>query len=305
MDHQPPPFFKRGPAPLAQLSFYAALSVSLLFVDLRFHTLEVIRQGISLITHPLQKVAQSPIALLNNTGGYFSDVSQLEDENIRLKHLQMENAKELLRTQQLESENIRLRRLLEIKERQKLNGRIAQILYAARDPYSRKVVIDKGINDNIITGQPVIDDAGVVGQVTRIFPFVSEVTLITDKNQAVPVQVIRNGLRSVVFGLGTGKLELRFMPINADIQEGDMLVTSGLDTVFLPGLPVARVLKVERDASYSFARIYCEPIASAENFGEVIVLDPQAVTPLPEELTEEKSEKKTASKKRRSTARRR
>ena len=305
MDHQPPPFFKRGPAPLAQLSFYAALSVSLLFVDLRFHTLEVIRQGISLITHPLQKVAQSPIALLNNTGGYFSDVSQLEDENIRLKHLQMENAKELLRTQQLESENIRLRRLLEIKERQKLNGRIAQILYAARDPYSRKVVIDKGINDNIITGQPVIDDAGVVGQVTRIFPFVSEVTLITDKNQAVPVQVIRNGLRSVVFGLGTGKLELRFMPINADIQEGDMLVTSGLDTVFLPGRPVARVLKVERDASYSFARIYCEPIASAENFGEVIVLDPQAVTPLPEELTEEKSEKKTASKKRRSTARRR
>lgn len=305
MDHQPPPFFKRGPAPLAQLSFYAALSVSLLFVDLRFHTLEVIRQGISLITHPLQKVAQSPIALLNNTGGYFSDVSQLEAENTRLKHLQMENARELLRTQQLESENIRLRRLLEIKERQKLNGRIAQILYAARDPYSRKVVIDRGINDNIITGQPVIDDAGVVGQVTRIFPFVSEVTLITDKNQAVPVQVIRNGLRSVVFGLGTGKLELRFMPINADIQEGDMLVTSGLDTVFLPGLPVARVLKVERDASYSFARIYCEPIASAENFGEVIVLDPQAVTPLPEELTEEKSEKKTASKKRRSTARRR
>ncbi len=305
MDHQPPPFFKRGPAPLAQLSFYAALSVSLLFVDLRFHTLEIIRQGISLITHPLQKVAQSPIALLNNTGGYFSDVSQLEAENTRLKHLQMENARELLRTQQLESENIRLRRLLEIKERQKLNGRIAQILYAARDPYSRKVVIDRGINDNIITGQPVIDDAGVVGQVTRIFPFVSEVTLITDKNQAVPVQVIRNGLRSVVFGLGTGKLELRFMPINADIQEGDMLVTSGLDTVFLPGLPVARVLKVERDASYSFARIYCEPIASAENFGEVIVLDPQAVTPLPEELTEEKSEKKTASKKRRNTARRR
>ena len=305
MDHQPPPFFKRGPAPLAQLSFYAALSVSLLFVDLRFHTLEIIRQGISLITHPLQKVAQSPIALLNNTGGYFSDVSQLEAENTRLKHLQMKNARELLRTQQLESENIRLRRLLEIKERQKLNGRIAQILYAARDPYSRKVVIDRGINDNIITGQPVIDDAGVVGQVTRIFPFVSEVTLITDKNQAVPVQVIRNGLRSVVFGLGTGKLELRFMPINADIQEGDMLVTSGLDTVFLPGLPVARVLKVERDASYSFARIYCEPIASAENFGEVIVLDPQAVTPLPEELTEEKSEKKTASKKRRNTARRR
>lgn len=305
MDHQPPPFFKRGPAPLAQLSFYAALSLSLLFVDLRFHTLEVIRQGVSLITYPLQKIAQSPVALLNNTGSYFSEVSQLEAENLHLKHLQMESAKELLRTQQLESENIRLRRLLDIKERQKLNGRIAQILYAARDPYSRKVVIDKGINDKIIIGQPVIDDAGVVGQVTRIFPFVSEVTLITDKNQAVPVQVIRNGLRSVVFGLGTGELELRFMPINADIQEGDMLVTSGLDTVFLPGLPVARILKVERDTSYSFARIYCESIASVENFGEVIVLDPQVVTPLPEELTEEKPEKKTTSKNKRSSARRR
>ena len=134
-----------------------------------------------------------------------------------------------------------------------------------------------------------MDHAGLIGQVTRIFPFVSEVTLITDKDQAVPVQIVRNGLRSVVFGLGDGQLELRFMPANADVQNGDILVTSGLDGIFLPGLPVAKVVHIERDTSYSFARIYCAPIAGVENFGEIMILDPRETTPLPEQLRREAS----------------
>jgi len=121
--------------------------------------------------------------------------------------------------------------------------------------------------------------AGVVGQVTRVFPFSAEVTLITDKDQAVPVQIVRNGMRSVAFGLGNGQLELKYMPANADVQPGDVLVTSGLDGIYLPGFPVARVINVERDSAYSFARIYCAPIAAVENFGEVMVLDPRK--PLP------------------------
>ena len=285
MDHQPPPFFKRGPAPLARLSFYAALSLSLIFIDSRFQTLELARQGISVFTQPLQQLAHAPVGALENAGDYFASVSRLQDDNARLKRAQLDSAEALLRLRQLEAENERLRRLLEVKGRQKTEGRVAQILYAARDPFTRRVVIDKGQQDKIAAGQPVVDDAGLVGQVTRVFPFVSEVTLITDKEQAIPVQIVRNGLRSVVFGLGSGQLELRFMPANADVQNGDLLVTSGLDGVFLPGLPVARVVHIERDTSYSFARIYCEPVGGVENHGEVMIIEARTPVALPTELS--------------------
>ena len=289
MNHQPPPFFKRGPAPLARLSFYATLSLALIFIDSRFQTLELLRRGLSLFTHPVQQAAQIPVDLFQNGAGYVSSLANLQEENARLKHAQLDGAEDLMRTRQLEAENERLRKLLDVKQRQKANGRVAQILYAARDPFSRRVIVDKGQQDKITAGQPAVDHAGLIGQVTRIFPFVSEVTLITDKDQAVPVQIVRNGLRSVVFGLGDGQLELRFMPANADVQNGDVLVTSGLDGIFLPGLPVAKIVHIERDTSYSFARIYCAPIAGVENFGEIMILDPRETTPLPEQLRREAS----------------
>ena len=282
MDHQPPPFFKRGPAPLAQLSFYAMLSLALLFFDSRFQALELLRQGVSLFTHPLQQAAHAPIDVLRNSADYFSSLSRLEDENTRLKRAQLENAETILRTQQLEIENERLRKLLDVRERQKVNGQVAQIVYAARDPFSRRVIVDKGLQDKITAGQPVVDDAGIVGQVTRVFPFVSEITLITDKDQAVPVQILRTGQRSVVFGLGNGQLELRYLPATTDGQNGDILVTSGLDGIFPRGLPVARVVHIERDTAYSFARIHCAPVAGVETFGEIMVLDRLESTPIPD-----------------------
>jgi rod shape-determining protein MreC len=287
MDHQPPPFFKRGPAPLAQLSFYAALSLALIFVDSRFQTLELLRQGASMFTHPMQQVAHAPVELIQNAGTYVSGIARYQEENARLKRAQLDGVETMLRTRQLEAENERLRTLLELKGRLKANGRVTQILYAARDPFSRRVIVDKGQQDKIVAGQPVVDGIGVVGQVTRVFPFVSEITLITDKDQAIPVQIVRNGLRSVVFGLGNGQLELRFMPANADVQNGDLLVTSGLDGIFLPGFPVAKVVHIERDTSYSFARIYCEPVAGVENFGDVMVLDPRETIALPAQITSE------------------
>ena len=287
MDHQPPPFFKRGPAPVALLSFYVALSAALLVVDVRLQTLEVLRQALSMFTHPVQQFAHLPAQVLDNAGGYFASLTRLQDENAQLKRSRLDNVAILLRTQQLEVENERLRKLLGVKQRQQASGQVAQILYAARDPYSRRIVVDKGQQDKVVAGQPVIDDAGIVGQVTRVYPFVAEVTLITDKEQAVPVQIVRTGLRSVVFGLGNGQLELRFLPANADVQNGDVLVTSGLDGVFLPGFPVATVVHIERDTSYSFARIFCMPLAGVENFSEVMVLDPRPAISLPEQLASE------------------
>jgi rod shape-determining protein MreC len=284
MDHQPPPFFKRGPAPLARLSFYAMLSLALLFVDSRFRTLELVRQSISLFTQPIQQAAHTPAGFLREWTDYFSGLSRLKEENALLKRNRLLSGETLLRTRQLEAENERLRRLLEVRELQKVSGRVAQIIYSPRDPFSRRVVVDKGQQDLLSVGQPVVDDAGVVGQVTRVFPFVSEITLITDQDQAVPVQILRTGQRSVVFGLGDGRLELRFLPTSADLQNGDVLLTSGLDGVFPRGLPVAKILHVERDASYTFARVYCQPFAGVENFSEVMVLDRRETLAVPEEL---------------------
>lgn len=301
MDQQPPPFFKRGPAPLARLSFYAALSISLLFVDARFQTLELLRTTLSLITHPLQQAAHAPVELINNAGHYISSIERAQEENTRLKRIQLESASTLLRLRQLESDNAHLRKLLDIRERQQVDGQVARIAYAARDPFARRIVVDKGQQNNIEAGQPVIDEIGVVGQVTRTFPFASEITLITDKEQSVPVQIVRNGLRSVVFGLGSGQLELRFMPANADVQNGDLLVTSGLDGIFPTGLPVARVTHIERDTSYFFARIFCEPLAGVENYSEVLVLAKRVPEAIPEEALSPKNKQtaKPGSKKKR------
>ena len=278
-NHAPPPFFKQGPAPLALLTFYIAISLAIFVVDLRFRSLELLRQSIALVVDPVQRVAQTPGSLVDYAATYLQGLQALQQENSQLKHAQLNIAPNLQRLAQLEAENDRLRKLLTVKEREKANGQVAQILYTTRDPFSRKVIVDKGQQSGIVAGQPAIDETGVVGQVTRVFAFSAEITLITDKDQAVPIQVVRNGQRSVVFGLGNGQLELRYMPANADIQVGDLLVTSGLDGVYLPGFPVAKVVNIERDSAYSFARIFCVPIAGVENFGEVMVLDPR--TPLP------------------------
>jgi len=279
IDHAPPPFFKRGPAPLALLTFYIAISLAIFVVDLRFRSLELLRQSIALVVDPVQRVAQTPGSLVDHAAGYLQGMQALQTENNELKHAKLTNAPDLERMAQLEAENERLRKLLAVKEREKAKGQVAQILYTARDPFSRKVIVDKGQQSGLVAGQPAIDEAGVVGQVTRVFPFSAEVTLITDKDQAVPVQIVRSGQRSVVFGLGNGQLELRYMPANADIQVGDLLVTSGLDGIYLPGFPVAKVVNIERDSAYSFARIFCVPVAGVENFGEVMVLDPRQALP--------------------------
>lgn len=281
ISHAPPPFFKRGPAPVALLTFYVATSIALFVVDLKYHSVDLLRQAVAVVVDPLQRLAQTPAATIAEIGRYFQDLDRVQDENGRLRRAQLDTAPNLARLAHLEAENGHLRRLLDMKEREKADGKVAHILYATRDPFSRRIVVDKGLQAGIAAGQPVIDEAGVVGQVTRTFPFSSEITLITDKDQVVPVQVVRTGMRSVVYGLGNGNLDLRYIPANADIQEGDMLVTSGLDGVFLPGFPVARVVGVQRDGSYSFARIVCKPVAGVEHFGEVLILNPRQIPPMP------------------------
>jgi rod shape-determining protein MreC len=291
--HSPPPFFKRGPAPLARLMFFVSLSITLLVADIRFHTLEAVRQGVATVLWPVQRIAYVPVDAGMDLREYFSTLYALKTENEQLRKRELATANQLLRQGHLEEENRRLRALLDMRERQPAEGRVAEILYAARDPFTRRIIVDKGSNAGVEPGQPVIDELGVLGQVTRTYVFTSEVTLLTDKDQAIPVQVLRSGLRAVLAGAGAGTMELRFLASNADVQPGDTLVTSGLDGVYLPGLPVAKVVNIDRDNSFSFARIDCAPIAGVERHGQVLILGRRVTPPLPAEAapTSEKPSK--------------
>ncbi|HMV54917.1 MAG TPA: rod shape-determining protein MreC [Rhodocyclaceae bacterium] len=278
--HGPPPFFKRGPAPLARLFFFLIVCLVLLIADLRYRYLETLRQAIAVVAYPIQAAAYAPVDVARSVSDYFSSVRSLTESNAELVRKQVEVAGRLLRQDGIEQENARLRALLDLKARQPSSGVVAEILYNTRDVFSRRVIIDKGTQHGIATGQAVIDDAGVIGQVTRVYPLQAEVTLLTDKDQAVPVQITRNGLRAVMFGAGNGQLELRFLAANADVQVGDAVVTSGLDGIFLPGLPVAKVMRIDRDSSYSFARILCQPAAGIEQHGTALVLASREALPV-------------------------
>ena len=270
--HSPPPFFKRGPAPLAKLVFFGLVSLALLISDLNLRYLDAFRQGLSVLAYPLQMAAATPADFVRNASNYFSSLVRLQIENKELKSRQLQGAERLLRLDQLEQENRHLRALLEARERQPVKSVVAEIMYTAKDPFSRKVILDKGDQAGIAAGQAVVDESGVIGQITRVFPMQSELTLLTDKDQAIPVMIVRSGLRAVLFGSGNGLMELRYLAANADVQPGDRVVTSGLDGVFLPGLPVATVVKVERDQAQTFARIPCLPAAGVEQFSHVLVL---------------------------------
>jgi rod shape-determining protein MreC len=216
--------------------------------------------------------AATPADFVRNASNYFSSLVRLQIENKELKSRQLQGAERLLRLDQLEQENRHLRALLEARERQPVKSVVAEIMYTAKDPFSRKVILDKGDQAGIAAGQAVVDESGVIGQITRVFPMQSELTLLTDKDQAIPVMIVRSGLRAVLFGSGNGLMELRYLAANADVQAGDKVVTSGLDGVFLAGLPVATVAKVERDQAQTFARIPCLPAAGVEQFSHVLVL---------------------------------
>ncbi len=270
--HSPPPFFKRGPAPLAKLVFFVIVSLALLVSDLNLRYLEAFRQGLSVLAYPLQMAAATPADFVRNASNYFSSLVRLQIENKDLKSKQLQGAERLLRLDQLEQENRHLRALLDARERQPVKSVVAEIMYTAKDPFSRKVILDKGDQAGIAAGQAVVDESGVIGQITRVFPMQSELTLLTDKDQAIPVMIVRSGLRAVLFGSGNGLMELRYLAANADVQPGDKVVTSGLDGVFLAGLPVATVAKVERDQAQTFARIPCLPAAGVEQFSHVLVL---------------------------------
>ncbi len=299
--HEPPPFFRRGPSPLARLAFFSLLSLALLVADSRWSYLETMRQSIALVLTPLQAVASWPGEAMARVGNYFASQRTLQEENQSLQGQLLAQAKAVQAYEDLVRENGRLRALLQVRERYGGTSVAAEVLYGGRDPFRQKLVIGFPASFEVKPGQAVIDETGVVGQVTRSFSGQAEVTLLTDKDHAVPVRVRRSGLRSVLYGAGAGRLpELRFTAANADIQPGDVLVTSGIDGVYPPDLAVATVASVERETGLMFARIVCHPSAGVEKSRHLLVLAPPAALPeRPEVEPEAETRRKGARTRRR------
>lgn len=285
MDHSPPPFFNQGPSAHARLAFFALLAITLLVVDSRLGVLAALRQGIGTVLYPVQRALLVPRDLLNLGAEYLEDVNRLRSENADLQRIEIANAKKLQQAEHLAIENARLRELLGARERTAIPSVVAEVLYDTRDPYSRRMVLDKGLQHGVLPGQPVIDAHGVVGQVTRVLPLSSEITLLTDRNASIPIEVQRTGQRSIAFGgAAPGLLELRFLSASTDLRTGDVLTTSGLDGVYPPGLPVGRIVRIDAGGSSgAFARVLVAPIAGIEVSRQLLVLlvDSSQLPPAP------------------------
>ncbi|WP_423195205.1 rod shape-determining protein MreC [Cupriavidus sp. H19C3] len=280
MDYSPPPLFKQGTSALARLIIFVTIALALLIVDARFNALSVARQVAATVLMPVERVVLVPRDMVRGVFDYAQSAVTLANENRELRRNAVLQAEAAVRQAQLEAENNQLRKLLNLTQRSATPVSAAEILYDARDPYSQRIVIDRGSQQGLRAGYPVIDERGVIGQVTRVSPFQSEVTLLTDKDQAIPVQVVRNGLRSVAFGGSrAGLLDLRFMAASADLQQGDLLVTSGLDGTYPPGLPVAKIVQIERKADTAFSRVYCEPVAGVRAHRQLLVVRYEANLP--------------------------
>ena len=258
--------------------------------------------GIAL--YPLERALEMPGSAFAWVADYFGSKRRLADENAALRQELVARAPATMGYARVEEENARLRALLDVRSRDGATAIAVQVLYAGRDPFTQKVFVDKGAREGVRAGAGVIDEDGVVGQVTRVYPYMAEVTLITDRDQAVPVQVERNGARSVLFGNGTGRApELRFTSPTADLRVGDRLVTSGLDGAYAPGLAVAEIVDVVRDSGQMFARVICKPLAGIDHSRFLLVLEPSAQRPpRPEEPSDTDGPRKAGRSKARRVA---
>ena len=279
LDGTPPSFFRQGPSALSKLIIFSALALFLMAMDARLGLAKPLRTGLAIVLYPVQWLALQPILLSRNASDYLELLSTAQrKENALRKQLEVL----ALRANQHDSlalENMRLRQLLALRDRLGITSQSAQVLYDAADPYTRKVILDQGAMAGVSEGSPVVDEIGVLGQVTRVYPALSEVTLITDREQAIPVLNTRTGARGVAFGdptLRANAMELRFMSTNADVLAGDILSTSGVDGVYPPGLPVAKIEKIDRRVDSAFARITCTPLALVSGVGHVLILKPIA-----------------------------
>ena len=278
LDRSPPPFFRQGPSALTRLMFFAALALFMMVADTRFKVTQPLRAVVATALNPVERVLRAPVDVWDTSSDYLMGLQHALASEGQARRELAQQAERAARVEQLQQENSRLRALLDLRSALKVRSQTAEVLYDAPDPYSRKVIIDRGNRDGLVVSSPVINEVGVLGQVTRVFPYSAEVTLLTDKEAAIPVLNSRTQARSAAFGnsLGAG-LELRFMAGNADVQVGDVLSTSGVDGIYPAGVPVAKVISVDRRVDTGFARIALAPLAEPDSVRHVLVLEPVGI----------------------------
>ena len=276
LDRSPPPFFRVGFAPLTKLIFFSALSLLLMFGDKQLQFTKPIRAGLSTLILPVQWLVLQPGQALDSLGKYFQSLAQAQ-ENLKaaeLKALQLSVRSQ--QVEQLQIENQTLRQLMGLSSNISVPSQAAEILFDVPDPYNQRLMLNKGQVDGVALGSPVIDAGGVIGQITRLLPMTAEVTLLTDHQQSIPVLNSRTGARNITNGdmlEGVPMIELKFVPASADVKEGDLLTTSGIDGVYPAGLQVARISHIERRVDISFARIHATPLAELQG-RHVLILQP-------------------------------
>ena len=271
-----PPIFRQGLSATSKMLLLGLLSVLLMAADHRLQISQPIRSGVAVILAPLQWLSLQPGRALNEAAQYFGNLEKAQDVAQLFQSRTIAQSQRLQQVEQLAQENAHLRQLLDLRTQVPGPSKAVQVLYETADPYTHRVVVDRGQLAGVVRGSAVIDTAGVVGQVTRVYPLVSEVTLLTDRDQSIPVINTRTGGRHVANGdpytLG-GSLDLKFVPAGADIQKGDLLTTSGIDGVYPAGLHVAKVVSIDRRVDSTFARVHAQPMAT-ERGRHLLVLLP-------------------------------
>jgi rod shape-determining protein MreC len=267
------PIIGRGPPLGAGLFFLGVVSVIVMVLDHRGGYLDTARVWMSAAANPIYTVVQTPYQLWSWLTGSFADRSRLRTENAQLTEQLRVARTQLLRFESLTEENRRLREIREASKGVSERTLIAEIINVSVQPFRHMVVINKGVDDGVFRGQPVLDAFGVVGQVMQVGKTTATLILITDAEHAVPIQVNRNGIRSIAVGTGEdAKLSLPYMTVESDVRRGDLLVSSGLDEIFPAGYPVATVTKVERNANDTFAVVEARPLAQLDRDREVLLL---------------------------------
>ena len=263
---------------------YGLLAMVLMAMDQRGHYVTRIHSAAGYLVEPVYHVVEWPVRATRNLFAQFQSRRSLRHENEKLRVLLLNQEGALQRLDTLTEENRRLRSLLEGAQSQEFEYHFAQLLRVDLDPFSHRVLIDQGSDDGVVRGQAVIDGAGVMGQVEEVHPHYSTVRLISDPNHALPVQINRTGLRTVAFGSGeTGSLSLPAVPREADVREGDLLVTSGLGDRFPGGYPVARVISIDREEGLTFAQVMAAPMAALDRGREVLLISNLELEPLASE----------------------
>ncbi|WP_291915043.1 rod shape-determining protein MreC [Limnohabitans sp.] len=283
LERSAPPIFRQGLSATAKMLLLGLLAVLLMAADHRMQISQPIRSGVALVLSPLQWLSLQPVNAVNALTRYFGNLEDAQDAALIFQTRTIAQAQRLQQVEQLSQENAHLRQLLDLRAQVAGPAKAVQVLYDTSDPYTQRVVVDRGLMAGIAQGSAVIDTAGVVGQVTRVYPLVSEVTLLTDRAQSIPVMNARTGSRYVANGdpqtLG-GSLDLKFVPAGADMQKGDLLTTSGIDGVYPAGLHVGRIARIDRRVDSSFARVHAEPMAT-ERGRHLLVLLPVKDWPEP------------------------